>query len=78
VDERGSFTEFLNPKTGVRYLSTLQAGYHEGSTLASYQEREVSGVSGKGVIRFRKIDEEKVHEYYVSGEKLEWLIFCGL
>jgi UDP-2-acetamido-2,6-beta-L-arabino-hexul-4-ose reductase len=28
-------------------------------------------VSGKGVIRFRKIDEEKVQEYFVSGEKLE-------
>jgi UDP-2-acetamido-2,6-beta-L-arabino-hexul-4-ose reductase len=28
-------------------------------------------VSGKGVIRFRKIDEDKVIEYFVSSEKLE-------
>ena len=28
-------------------------------------------VSGKGVIRFSKIVEEKGHEYFVSGEKLE-------
>ena len=39
--------------------------------MASYQERKVSVVSGKGVIRFRKIDEKEIHEYYVSGEKLE-------
>ena len=28
-------------------------------------------MSGKGVIRFRKIDEDKIIEYFVSGEKME-------
>ena len=28
-------------------------------------------VSGKGVIRFRKINDDKVIEYFVSGEKME-------
>ncbi|MDD3382144.1 MAG: capsular polysaccharide biosynthesis protein CapF, partial [Bacilli bacterium] len=28
-------------------------------------------VYGRGVIRFRKIGEEKVIEYYVSGEELQ-------
>ena len=32
---------------------------------------ELSVVSGKGVIRFRKIDSDEVLEYFVSGEKLE-------
>ena len=35
-------------------------------------------VSGKGVIRFRKVGEEKVTEYFVSGDKLEVVdIPCG-
>ena len=35
-------------------------------------------VKGNGVIRFRKINEEKVIEYYVSGDKLEVVdIPCG-
>jgi UDP-2-acetamido-2,6-beta-L-arabino-hexul-4-ose reductase len=28
-------------------------------------------VSGKGVIRFRKIETDEIIEYFVSGEKLE-------
>ena len=28
-------------------------------------------MSGRGVIRFRKIDSDNVIEYFVSGEKLE-------
>ena len=32
---------------------------------------KLSVVSGKGVIRFRKIERDEVIEYFVSGEKLE-------
>ena len=32
---------------------------------------KLSVVSGKGGIRFRKIDGDEVLEYFVSGEKLE-------
>lgn len=39
--------------------------------MAPHEERKVLVVSGKGVIRFRKIGEKKVYEYFVSGEKLE-------
>ena len=28
-------------------------------------------VYGRGVIRFRKVGEKKVYEYFVSGDKLE-------
>ena len=35
-------------------------------------------MKGKGVIRFRKIGETQVYEYFVSGEKLQAVdIPCG-
>lgn len=39
--------------------------------MASYKNEKFLVVSGTGVIRFRKIGEDEVIEYHVSGEKLE-------
>jgi UDP-2-acetamido-2,6-beta-L-arabino-hexul-4-ose reductase len=72
VDERGSFTEFLKSNDrGQVSVNISKPGITKGQHWHHTKNEKFLVVSGKGVIRFRKIDEEKVHEYFVSGEKLE-------
>ena len=72
VDERGSFTEFLkSPDRGQVSINISKPGITKGEHWHHTKNEKFLVVSGKGVIRFRKIDEEKVHEYFVSGDKLE-------
>jgi len=72
VDERGSFTEFLKSNDrGQVSVNISKPGITKGQHWHHTKNEKFLVVSGKGVIRFRKIDEEIVHEYFVSGEKLE-------
>lgn len=72
VDDRGSFTEFLkSPERGQVSINISKPGVLKGQHWHHTKNEKFLVVSGKGVIRFRKIDEEKVHEYFVSGDKLE-------
>ena len=72
VDERGSFTEFLkSPDRGQVSVNISKPGISKGQHWHHTKNEKFLVVSGKGVIRFRKIDEEKVYEYFVSGDKLE-------
>ena len=72
VDERGSFTEFLKSNDrGQVSVNISKPGITKGQHWHHTKNEKFLVVSGKGVIRFRKIDEEKVLEYFVSGEKLE-------
>lgn len=72
VDERGSFTEFLkSPDRGQLSINISKPGITKGQHWHHTKNEKFLVVSGKGVIRFRKIDEEKVYEYFVSGDKLE-------
>lgn len=72
VDERGSFTEFLKSNDrGQVSVNISKPGITKGQHWHHTKNEKFLVVSGKGVIRFRKIDEEMVHEYFVSGEKLE-------
>jgi UDP-2-acetamido-2,6-beta-L-arabino-hexul-4-ose reductase len=72
VDERGSFTEFLkSPDRGQVSINISKPGITKGQHWHHTKNEKFLVVCGKGVIRFRKIDEEKVYEYFVSGEKLE-------
>jgi len=72
VDERGSFTEFLKSNDrGQVSVNISKPGITKGQHWHHTKNEKFLVVSGKGVIRFRKIDEEKIHEYYVSDEKLE-------
>jgi UDP-2-acetamido-2,6-beta-L-arabino-hexul-4-ose reductase len=72
VDERGSFTEFLkSPDRGQVSVNISKPGITKGNHWHHTKNEKFLVVSGKGVIRFRKIDEKKVQEYFVSGEKLE-------
>lgn len=72
VDERGSFTEFLkSPDRGQVSINISKPGITKGQHWHHTKNEKFLVVSGKGVIRFRKIDEEKVYEYFVSCDKLE-------
>ena len=72
VDERGSFTEFLkSPDRGQVSINISKPGITKGQHWHHTKNEKFLVVSGMGVIRFRKIDEEKVYEYFVSGDKLE-------
>ena len=71
-DARGSFTEFLRtPERGQVSVNISKPGIVKGNHWHHSKNEKFLVVSGRGVIRFRKPDEETVYEYYVSGDKLE-------
>ena len=72
VDQRGSFTEFLkSPDRGQVSVNISKPGITKGNHWHHTKNEKFLVVKGQGVIRFRKIDEDKVYEYYVTGEQLE-------
>jgi UDP-2-acetamido-2,6-beta-L-arabino-hexul-4-ose reductase len=74
VDQRGSFTEFIKtPDRGQVSVNISKPGITKGNHWHHTKNEKFLVVSGKGVIRFRKIDSDKVLEYFVSGDKMEVL-----
>ena len=74
VDDRGSFTEFVRTSDRGQFsVNVAKPGIVKGNHWHNSKNEKFLVVSGKGVIRFRKIGEENVIEYRVSGEKLEVL-----
>ena len=72
IDERGSFTEFLKTKErGQVSINISKPFVTKGNHWHHTKNEKFLVVSGKGVIRFRKINSLEVIEYFVSGEKLE-------
>ncbi|KAB3534737.1 capsular polysaccharide biosynthesis protein CapF [Alkaliphilus pronyensis] len=72
VDHRGSFTEFIKtPDRGQVSVNISKPGITKGNHWHHTKNEKFLVVSGKGVIRFRKIDSEEVFEYFVSGDKME-------
>jgi len=72
VDNRGSFTEFLkSPDRGQVSVNVAKPGITKGNHWHHTKNEKFLVVSGTGVIRFRKINNEEIIEYKVSGEKLE-------
>ena len=72
VDERGSFTEFIRTKEhGQVSINISKPHITKGNHWHHTKNEKFLVVSGTGVIRFRKIGEDKVIEYYASGDKLE-------
>lgn len=71
-DERGSFTEILRTENRGQFsVNISKPGITKGNHWHNTKNEKFVVVSGKGVIRFRKIGEDKVHEYFVSGDKIE-------
>lgn len=75
VDDRGSFTEFIkSPDRGQVSVNISKPKITKGNHWHHTKNEKFLVVSGKGAIRFRKVDEpSKIIEYLVSGEKLEVL-----
>ena len=72
VDQRGSFTEFIKtPDRGQVSVNISKPGITKGNHWHHTKNEKFLVVSGKGVIRFRKIDSDEVLEYFVSGDKME-------
>jgi len=72
VDQRGSFTEFIKTADrGQVSVNISKPGITKGNHWHHTKNEKFLVVSGKGVIRFRKIGAEEIMEYPVSGEKLE-------
>ena len=72
VDQRGSFTEFIKtPDRGQVSVNISKPGITKGNHWHHTKNEKFLVVSGKGIVRFRKIDSDKVIEYFVSGDKME-------
>ena len=72
VDQRGSFTEFIKtPDRGQVSVNISKPGITKGNHWHHTKNEKFLVVSGKGVIRFRKIDSAEVLQYFVSGDKME-------
>jgi len=71
-DFRGSFTEFIKTTNrGQISINISKPGIIKGNHWHHTKCEKFLVVSGKGVIRFRKIDSKEILEYYVNGEKLQ-------
>ncbi len=71
-DNRGSFTEFIRtPDRGQVSVNISKPGITKGNHWHHTKNEKFLVVSGKGVIRFRKIGSDEILEYLVSGEKME-------
>lgn len=72
VDHRGSFTEFLKtPDRGQISINIIKPGIVKGNHWHNTKNEKFLVVSGKGVIRLRRVDSSEVIEYHVSGEELQ-------
>lgn len=72
VDERGSFTEILkSADRGQVSVNISKPGIVKGNHWHHTKNEKFVVVSGKGLIRFRKIGTDEIIDYHVSGEKLE-------
>lgn len=71
VDQRGSFTEFVkSDDRGQVSINVAKPGITKGNHWHHTKCEKFLVVSGEGIIRFRRIDTDQIHEYQVSGDKL--------
>ncbi|QRN85470.1 capsular polysaccharide biosynthesis protein CapF [Clostridia bacterium] len=72
TDNRGSFTEMIRTlDRGQVSINVSKPGITKGNHWHHTKNEKFLVVSGEGLIRFRKIDEDEVIEYKVSGNKLQ-------
>lgn len=71
-DSRGSFTEVLrSPDRGQVSINISKPGITKGNHWHHTKNEKFLVVQGEGIIRFRKIGEAGVFEYYVNGKELQ-------
>ena len=74
ADARGSFTEFLRTSDrGQVSVNVSKPGIVKGNHWHHTKNEKFLVVSGRGVVRFRRIDSERIIEYFLSAEKMEVL-----
>ncbi len=72
VDNRGSFTEILRTDCHGQFsVNMIKPGIVKGNHWHHTKNEKFLVVGGRGVIRFRRIDDEEVIEYRVTGDKME-------
>lgn len=72
IDERGSLVElFKSDSFGQIFISRTYGGIIRGNHYHNSKVEKFCVVEGDAVIRLRNINSEVVHEYHVSGEKIE-------
>ncbi|MGI6090721.1 MAG: capsular polysaccharide biosynthesis protein CapF [Saccharofermentanales bacterium] len=72
ADHRGSFTEVLRTTDrGQVSINISKPGITKGNHWHHTKNEKFLVVQGQGIIRFRKIGEEKVIEYPVNGDELQ-------
>ena len=72
VDERGSFTELLKTeKCGQFSVNISKPGITKGQHWHHTKWEFFIVVSGKGLIQQRRIGDNEVLNFYVSGDKIE-------
>jgi UDP-2-acetamido-2,6-beta-L-arabino-hexul-4-ose reductase len=73
-DNRGWLAEFIKTGSfGQIFVSKTKPGVTRGNHWHHTKIEKFLVIQGEALIKFRKIDEEKVVEYQVTGEKLEVL-----
>ena len=71
IDNRGSFTEFLRTEErGQVSVNISKPGITKGNHWHNTKNEKFLVVKGEGRISFRKVGEDEVIDYFVSGEKL--------
>jgi len=69
ADHRGSFTEFLrSPDLGQVSVNISNPNITKGNHWHHTKNEKFLVISGRGVIRFRRIDSDKILVYHVSGD----------
>jgi UDP-2-acetamido-2,6-beta-L-arabino-hexul-4-ose reductase len=72
IDHRGSFTEFIKtPNRGQVSINITKPSIVKGNHWHHTKNEKFLVVSGKGIIRFRNINETEIIEYKVSGDNLQ-------
>ncbi|MDP3386731.1 MAG: capsular polysaccharide biosynthesis protein CapF [Eubacteriales bacterium] len=72
TDNRGSFTEIIRTaERGQFSVNISKPGITKGNHWHHTKNEKFLVVSGRALIRFRKIGTTEVIDYHVSGEKLE-------
>ena len=72
IDNRGSFTEIIRTLDRGQFSVNISKPHiTKGQHWHHTKNEKFCVVSGKGVIRFRKIGTDKVIEYPVTGDKIE-------
>lgn len=72
VDNRGSFTEIIRTEDrGQVSVNITKSGITKGNHWHHSKTEKFLVACGIGIIRFRKIGDDKIIEYCVNGNKLE-------